>query len=177
MTVTIETHPFGAFAPESGARYLILGSFSAKEAAAGTESGYDWFYAVKRNQFWPILEAVYGGDLGLKQSKVQLFETLHIAIADIIYQCERTSHSSLDSVLTNIVYATAAIATILDHHPIGTIFFTSRFTETRFRREFKDVIGRHPSIELVTLPSPSPRYARMSMSQKVERYRELLPRP
>jgi hypoxanthine-DNA glycosylase len=171
----IETHPFGTFEPKSGPRYLILGSFSAKEAAAGTEATYDWFYAVKRNQFWPILEEVYGRELKSRRSKEQLFEELRIAIADIIYQCERKSRSSLDSMLTNIVYATKEITTIVDNNQINSIFFTSRFTETHFRREFRDAIHRHPSIELVTLPSPSPRYARISKNHKVEKYKELLP--
>ena len=171
----IETHAFGPWLPVSGANDLILGSFSAKAAAAGTEPSYDWFYAVKRNQFWPILEDVYGRDLSTKQAKQALFEELHIAIADIIQQCERKTHSSHDSQLMNIVYAVEEIAGILDTQPINMIFFTSRFAETHFRRAFKGVIERHPVVELVTLPSPSPRYAWMSREQKVQRYKELLP--
>lgn len=171
----IETHPFGAFEPESGARFLILGSFAAKEAADGTQPSYDWFYAVKRNQFWPILEEVYGRALKSKQSKEALFEGLHIAIADIIYQCDRRSGSNLDSNLVNIVYATEEITRLLENHQISRIFFTSRFTEKHFRREFRDVVKRYPSIDLVTLPSPSPRYARMTKEQKVKKCKELLP--
>lgn len=170
----IETHPFGTFEPESGARFLILGSFAAKEAADGTQATYDWFYAVKRNQFWPILEEVYGRDLKSKKSKIALFEELRIAIADIIYQCERKSGSNLDSNLVNIVYATEEITRILENNQIGRIFFTSRFTEKHFGREFRDVIKRHPSIKLVYLPSPSPRNT-MSRDQKVTKYRRLLP--
>ena len=33
----IETHAFGPWVPVSGAKFVILGSVSAKEAAAGTE--------------------------------------------------------------------------------------------------------------------------------------------
>ena len=67
----IETHPFGSFVP-AGAKYLILGSFTGKQAVRGTaftDENYDWFYGVKRNQFWPILEEVYGCRLRDKQSK------------------------------------------------------------------------------------------------------------
>jgi len=170
----IETHAFGTFEPESGARYLILGTFSAKEAAAGTEPSYDWFYAVKRNQFWPILEAIYERDLTSKQSKQQLFEELRIAIADIIYQCERESHSSLDSRLKNKVYATEQIAAILENNQIGKIFFTSAKTARDFQSKFRDVINRHPLIERVTLPSPSTRNT-IRLAEKIEKYRGVLP--
>ena len=171
----IETHPFGTFAPP-GSTYLILGSFAGKEAADGTQPSYDWFYALKRNQFWPIMQAVYGRDLTSKQSKQELLTDLGMAIADIIYQCERNGHSNLDKNLANIVYATEPIAALLANNPIRKIFFTSRFTMTRFRSAFREIISRYPQIELVPLPSPSPRYALMSREEKIAAYKRLLPR-
>lgn len=56
----IETHIFKIFVPEK-AKALILGSFSGKESPADNgvnDPAYDWYYGTKRNQFWPILEAV-----------------------------------------------------------------------------------------------------------------------
>jgi len=35
---------------------------------------------------------------------------------------------------------------------------------------------QYQNIELITLPSPSPRYASMSKQEKVARYTELLPK-
>lgn len=172
-----ETHPFGSFVP-SGSKYLILGSFAGKQAVKGkpyTDDNYDWFYGVKRNQFWPILEEVYGCELKSKQSKQDLFTKLQIAIADIIYQCERKNDSNLDSNLINKVYAVEEITEILENNQIRKIFFTSRGVEIEFRGHFKNVINQYPGIELVTLPSPSPRYAQMSKAQKTEKYKELLP--
>jgi hypothetical protein len=78
--------------------------------------------------------------------------------------------------LVNIVYNVDAIAEILNSNPIQKIFFTSRFVEMKFRKVFKGIIAHHPSTELITLPSPSPRYALMSKEQKIMRYKELLPR-
>jgi hypothetical protein len=57
----IETHAFGNFIPLD-AKYLILGSFTGKEAMRknpASDNSYDWFYGTKRNQFWSILESVY----------------------------------------------------------------------------------------------------------------------
>lgn len=166
----METHPFGSFVPFN-ARYLLLGSFTGKLV-----DGYDWFYASKRNQFWPILEEVYEVKLRTRKQMQQLFTTLGMAIADIIYQCDRKRCSNLDANLTNIVYAVEDIAHILKNNRITTIFFTSRFVEGKFRRIFKEAFNWQPGIELVTLPSPSPRYAVMTKPQKIKRYKEMLPK-
>jgi len=166
----IETHPFGNFIP-SNIKYLLLGSFTAKSVDSDTE--YDWFYASKRNQFWPIIEKVYNIDLHNKSSKVKLYENLSIGIADIIYQCERRNGSSLDNNLVNIVY-NPELERILQCK-LKSIFFTSRFVEKLYRKAFKKLIEEFTTVELITLPSPSPRYAAMSKEEKISKYKELLP--
>ena len=172
----IETHPFGSFVPKKTS-YLLLGSFTARQAVAGPErNSYDWFYTTKRNQFWPILEKVYGASLGNKSDKLKLFENLGIAITDIILQCERKADSNLDTNLTNIVFNIQVISNIIQKNNVKTIFFSSRFVEHLFRSRFKHIIDLYPKTRLVTLPSPSPRFARMSKGQKIARYRKLLPK-
>jgi G:T/U-mismatch repair DNA glycosylase len=52
---------------------------------------------------------------------------------------------------------------------IETIFFTSRFVEKIFKRFFPEVI------HTIALPSPSPRYARLSLKQKAAIYKKHLP--
>lgn len=174
----IETHPFGIFVPQN-ARYLILGSFTGRQAVKGqsfTEEKYDWFYATKRNQFWPILEEVYGMSLPTKQEKKDLFTRLGIGIADIISQCERQDGNNLDSNLKNIVYNKQPILEIMDQNPIETILFSSKFVEKKFKQEFKELIRFFPQVEYFCLPSPSPRFARMSKAEKIIEYRKLLPK-
>ena len=81
----VETHAFGNLVP-SRAEYLILGSFTGRQAVKGTAAtydAYDWFYGTKRNQFWPILADVYGIELRNKRSKQELFTELGIAMAAI----------------------------------------------------------------------------------------------
>jgi hypothetical protein len=48
--------------------------------------------------------------------------------------------------------------------------------EHLFRKNFKNTICQYPKIKLVTLPSPSPRYAAMNRQEKITRYKELLPK-
>ena len=99
-----------------------------------------------------------------------------MALADIIYQCERKEGNNLDTNLGNIVYNIEPIAKAMDSNQIDKIYFTGRFVEHRFKKVFKDIINRYPACELITLPSPSPRNAKMSKAQKIARYKELLPK-
>jgi hypoxanthine-DNA glycosylase len=168
----IETNPFDVFCPKN-AKYFLLGSFAAKDGKSGVE--YNWYYSNGRNQFWSILESVYEVDLKNKRSQQALFKKLGIAIADIIYQCERTGNSSLDSKLSNFVYNYSPIEKVLQENPIEKILFTSRFVEKEFKKNFKDLIERFPEVEPITLPSPSPRYAAMRIGEKIKIYKQLLP--
>lgn len=168
----IEIHPFSFFVP-TNAKFLILGSFTGKNVG---ENSYDWFYGTKRNQFWPILEAVYKVKLNTKEDKKDLFEKLHMAIGDIIYSCERKKSSNLDVNLVNIIYNTKVVEEVLEENNLTRIFFTSRFVEKKFKQVFKDIIKHFSNIELITLPSPSPRYAVISKEEKIKRYKKLLPK-
>jgi len=173
----VEKHVFGDFVPEN-LRYLILGSFPVKQAVKTSsfyDEGYDFFYSIKRNQFWPILEKIYGRELKTKQAKQQLLSDLGIAMADIILKCERTRASNLDANLANFVYNTKGIKKILRGNQIEKVFFTSRFVEQKFRQVFKKIIENFPKIELITLPSPSPRYVLITKEQKIKEYQRLLP--
>src|SRR5258708_4727416 len=147
----IEVHPYLSFV-SLNARYLLLGSFPGKESR-------DWFYGSKRNQLWSILEKVYGKKLESKTSKEELFMNLKLAISDVIYSCERKNGNNLDNNLINITYNHKIIDEILSKNQIEKIYFSSKFVEKIFRKEFKYLIEMYPDIEFIVLPSPSPRYA------------------
>lgn len=167
----IEKHPFGNFVPFK-AKYLLLGSFPGR-----VETRYgEWFYETKRGQFWPIIEEVYRVKLKNKAEKISLFSKLKISVSDVIYKCERLKGNNSDSNLVKCSYNTEGVGKILKENKIEKIFFTSRFVENKFRRFFKSLIIRYPKIELITLPSSSPRYALMSKSEKVKMYRKVLPK-
>jgi G:T/U-mismatch repair DNA glycosylase len=100
-----------------------------------------------------------------------LFSRLHLAVADIIYRCTRRKHNNSDTNLTRITYNVPVIEKIISQNQIGTIYFSSRFVEARFIKLFKNV-----SVRLITLPSPSPRYARLNLKGKIRIYSRLLPK-
>jgi hypoxanthine-DNA glycosylase len=167
----LETHPFGSFVP-SQARYLILGSFPGKNS----NLYFEWFYGSNRNQFWHIMEIVYNIKLNNKTDKINLLSAQRIALADVFFQVERKNNSNLDSNLTNPIINIKAISDILKRNEIRKIFFTSRFVENIYRKNFKKLIIKYPTITLVTLPSPSPRYARLTLLQKSKIYNKALPK-
>jgi hypoxanthine-DNA glycosylase len=164
----IETHPFNPFVPEN-ATVLILGSFPGREQTQANIEGNQWFYGAKRNQFWTIIEAVYNIKLLSKADKQQLFVKHGIGIADILLRVRRKNNSNMDGNLEIIEYNSTAIKTVLENSKIKSIFFTSKFVETHFRKSF----GEFNNSE--SLPSPSPRYARMTKADKINCYKSKLP--
>jgi len=165
-----EKHPFGDFVP-SGAKYLILGSFVGK-----VEDGYNWFYGNRRNQFWAILMEVYKFDLSSKEKQQKFLSGMCIAMADVILECEREGGSNLDTKLKNLVFNFSGVREILENNEIEKIYFSSRFVENIYRRKFKSLLEEFEDIELLTLPSPSPRYAAIRREEKIKRYRQLMPK-
>ena len=160
----LEIHPFGNFVPKK-TMYLILGSFPGKRDRIN-----NWFYGTSRNQFWKIISVIYNQKLETILQKQNLLVKLHFAITDVILSCVRSKGTNSDMNLTNITYNIKGIETILAENNIEKIFFTSRFTENLFMREFKKVIQRYPEVKLVTLPSPSARYAIVGLSDKIKKY-------
>jgi len=172
----METHPFGSFVPNN-CRYLLLGSFVAKNAVNSEGEGqYNWYFSTKRNQFWPILENIYQRTLKTKNQKQDLFKQLGLAFADTILSCTRKYNNSADTSLTDMVFNDQAIKKILRENNIEIIYFTSRFVEQIYRKNFKELITKYSNINLVTLPSPSPRYAKLNLNQKTAVYKKLMPK-
>ncbi|KKQ24711.1 MAG: hypothetical protein US62_C0037G0005 [Candidatus Woesebacteria bacterium GW2011_GWA1_37_8] len=165
-----ETHPFGFFIPKN-TKYLFLGSFPGKR-----EYGYEWFFANKRNQFWSILENVYETELRTKEEQQEVFTKLRMAISDIILECDRKANNNSDTNLKGLKINSEAITNVIINYKIEAVYFSSRFAEKLFRRYFKELISKFPKIKLVTLPSPSPRYAIINKSEKINIYKKLLPK-
>lgn len=164
-----EQQLFKPFIP-TDVRILLLGGFTAV-----AKDDYDWYYGSNRSQFWKIFEKVYGIKITTTRQKKDLFRRLGIAIADTILACERSLGNSSDANLENIEYNIHGISEILKNNSIKSILFTSRFAEKIYLKNHKHLIFMYPMIKMYTLPSPSPRYARMSFDEKVIVYRKMLP--
>ena len=168
MTEEIETHPYKAFIPEN-VTVLIVGSFPGREVTHKILTEDEWFYGSKRNQFWKIISGVYETELNTKAQKQNLFAKHGIGIVDIFLRIKRKGDNNMDSNLEVIEYNDKAIKEILQNPKIKTIFFTSKFVEKTFLKLFPQIkIGE-------CLPSPSPRFARMNLLEKINYYKRKLP--
>lgn len=164
----IEMNPFDAFIPRN-ATVLIIGSFPGREQTQGINDEEQWFYGAKRNQFWKILSEVYQIELATKSAKQNLFENYGIGITDILLKVRRKNNTNLDDNLEIIEYNDLIIRQILSQFAFTSIMFTSRFVGKHFSKLF-------PSVQNIDfLPSPSPRFARMSMKEKIKIYEQKLP--
>lgn len=164
----IETHPFKAFIP-GNATIIILGTFPGKDVTHKQLTEDDWFYGTKRNQFWKIISGVYETELSTKKEKQDLFKKHNIGIADLFLKVKRTGDNNTDSNLKVVEFNDKELKIILANPKINKVFFTSKFVEKTFLKLFPEcTIGE-------CLPSPSPRFATMSLAEKIKNYKIKLP--
>ncbi len=166
----IEIHPHKPFVP-ANPKVLILGSFPGKDhsVSSGSSKKEEWFYASKRNQFWNIMRGVYNEELLTTTEKRRLFEKHGIAIGDVLLKIRRKENNNLDTNLEIIEYNDKALDKLLKQNKFDAIFFTSKFVEKHFIKLFPQIKNAE------CLPSPSPRYARMSLKEKIDYYKNKLP--
>jgi hypoxanthine-DNA glycosylase len=165
----IEKHPYEPFVPPT-ASVLILGSFPGIDQTRRANKADEWYYSAKRNQFWKILEVVYSIQLRTAADKMSLFNDVGIAVTDVLLRAKRTNESNLDNNLEIVEYNKDAIQRIINLERIKMVYFTSQFVQKHFVKLFPG----YSNCEC--LPSPSPRYARMSLGEKIEVYRQKLPK-
>lgn len=162
-----ETHTFSPFVPPN-ARILILGSFPGKEQTQKQTVPEQWFYGSPRNQFWKILSSVFHTPLFTRSEKQKLFSEQGIGITDILLKIRRKENTNADEQLEILEYNYFVIREILEQHPQILVLFTSRFAGMHFQKLF----SKYPHTDY--LPSPSPRFARMKLEEKISIYAEKL---
>ncbi len=165
--LAIETHPHKLFIPIN-ATVLILGTFPGKHNVQ-VEGQDEWFYSSKRNQFWTIIRRVYQEELKTTAEKKELFTRKGIAIGDIFLKIKRVENNNSDSSLEVIEYNDKEIEKAILENSLNIVFTTSHFVA----KEFKKLFPAFKKIE--ALPSPSPRYARMTLEDKIAFYKKKLP--
>lgn len=140
-------------------RILILGTMPSEESLRKQER-----YGHKSNQFWKIIFTLFDKPLPDSYAeKNALLEENNIAIWDVIESCEGTG--SLDSSIKN--EKPNDFKKFFRKYPqIKHIFFTSKKAEEFYRR----YVGFDENRAFITLPSPSPANARMTLAEKIEKW-------
>jgi hypoxanthine-DNA glycosylase len=168
----LEQHPFGAFLPPN-TRYLVVGTFPGRQFSQRTaeenEADAHAFSYGGRNQFWRIMEKIYGVDLPNRTAKQALFTEYQVGLMDVIAACRRKKDSNLDTDLTDIVWNKPAFEQVFHTYAIETVFCTGRGVAKIFTPWF-------PNMPCVALPSPSPLYAAMRFEEKLAFYTTVFPK-
>ena len=171
--MTLEYHPFGSFIPQN-VQYLVVGTFPGRQfSQRGADENEADAYAFSyggRNQFWRIMEKLYGVDLPTRDSKKQLFQNLNIGLVDVIQACRRKKDSNLDTDLTDIIWNQAEFYSIFKEKRIENVFCTGKAVAEIFQKWY-------PLQACVALPSPSPLYAVMRFEEKYDFYKQVFPKP
>lgn len=153
-----------AFEPiaDEKSQILILGTMPSEESLRKQER-----YGHKSNQFWKIVFILFEKPLPDNyDEKIRLLTDNHIAIWDVLHSCEGSG--SLDSSIKN--EKPNDFKKFFKQYPqIKHIFFTSKKAEEFYKR----YVGFEKDKMYTTLPSPSSANARMSLIEKVEKWKIL----
>lgn len=162
--------PAESFLPIVGTlpKALILGSLPGQKSLADNR-----YYAHPRNAFWPIASHILQFSLTPDYAiNCRALSAAGVALWDVVASARRTG--SLDSNIERDSVRYNDIAGLLKRQPsIGTVLFNGRAAEQHFGRYLKlPTANALLALPSVLLPSTSPAYAAMSLTDKRKRWRE-----
>jgi len=157
-----------SFAPiaDIDAEILILGSMPSEASLAAGQ-----YYAHRRNQFWPIVAALFQFDAAAPYpTRLQGLKSARIAVWDVLQSCVR--RGSLDAAIETEGLVVNNFAAFFDmHKKIRHVFFNGAKAEHCFRRYVLPGIAP-VTIGYTRLPSTSPANASLSFAEKLKIWRE-----
>ena len=139
-------------------RVLILGSFPGETSLRARE-----YYAHPRNQFWAVMETVFGisRDASYRDRCRELIAH-EIALWDVIANCRR--RGSLDSAIRDA--KANDFAKFFQKYPrIKTVFCNGVTAEQHYKKLAS------AQLPVLRLPSTSPANAAMSLAGKIEQWK------
>ena len=139
-------------------KILILGSFPSVKSRE-----VNFYYAHPQNQFFKILSNVFNEEIN---DKNDFLYKHNIALWDVVKSC--TIEGSNDSSIKNIEVNN--IEDLIKKSNITTIFTTGKKAYNLYQKYLEKRIG----IKAIYLPSSSPVYQKMSIAEKVEKYKIIL---
>lgn len=152
------------------ARLLILGSMPGRLSLEANA-----YYAHPRNQFWPMMEVLFGIDSAQSyQERCQQLTENNIALWDVIRCCVRPG--SLDASIRPDSVVVNDFSGLFDScSSIRLIVFNGSKAEDLFRRYVRPTMGKRlENISCIRLPSTSPAHAALSFERKRELWRDAL---
>jgi hypoxanthine-DNA glycosylase len=145
---------------ERRTRLVVLGSFPGTASLAAGQ-----YYAHPRNQFWPLVSALLGEDLGALDygRRLQVLRAHHLGLWDVIGECRRDG--SLDSAIRDARWND--LASLLRRAPALVAVAHNGGASARAMRVTAEL-----GLRVFRLPSTSPANASWSFERKLAAWRE-----
>lgn len=154
-------HPFEPVY-DAKSNILILGSFPSVASR-----DQDFYYGHKQNRFWKMLAAIYDDFVPTTiLEKKQLLLTHHLALWDVILECE--VQGSSDASITHAV--PTDIANMIAESNIQKIVINGNKAYQIFKKYHKQDI----TIPVIPLPSTSPANAKFTLELLCSIWKEAL---
>jgi hypoxanthine-DNA glycosylase len=146
-----------------GARVLILGSFPSERSLVANE-----YYANRRNQFWPLLGAVFGFDADMRYAQRMDAVVRHgVALWDVVHSCRRAG--SMDAKIDRKTLVVNDFGALLAANPgIQRVFVNGLTAFELFERYVQT------ALPAVRLPSSSGAMT-MSFADKLSHWSAVTP--
>lgn len=149
-------HPFRPIW-DSESKILILGSFPSVKSR---EEGF--YYGHPRNRFWPVMEMLFDAELGNTEEKTAFLLSHHIALSDVIAQCDITK--SADASIRNVV--PQDLGGIIASSKISAVYANGSKAAELYRRFFDG--------NIIQLPSTSPANAAWTLDKLCDEWKQIL---
>lgn len=165
-------HSFPPLLPSvPDARIMILGSMPGVQSLQASQ-----YYAHPRNQFWPIIEAIFSIPRDLPYlHRCKRLAAKGVVLWDVIAQCERDG--SLDSAIRPQTLEVNDFVALFQRYPqLIKIFFNGTKAEDVFNKRVLPTLDPElvSRLERVRLPSSSPAYAALTFEQKLAMWRDVI---
>lgn len=157
---------------QSNARILILGSMPGQASLDSQQ-----YYGHPRNQFWPLLQQLFGIDASLDYaSRCQQALDAGVALWDVIGSCQRPG--SLDSAIVGSSIRFNPLVELCQQLPdLQKIWLNGGKAAQSFRQYQRqqdlNALSRTP-VGVVQLPSSSPAHASLTFAGKLLQWRQAL---
>lgn len=157
------------FAPvwRADAHILILGSLPGVASIAATQ-----YYAHPRNQFWPMLQALFAIDAAAPYAvRLEQLQAAGIALWDLLESAERPG--SLDSAIVadsmQINDLSALIARLPQLHTLAL----NGAKAAQLLQRYQKTTPLPAHLRMLALPSTSPAHAALNFTQKLQQWQQL----
>jgi hypoxanthine-DNA glycosylase len=144
----------------------VLGSFPSEESLRRQQ-----YYAFARNQFWPVMGALFRFDSRAPyEQRVSTLLNHRVAVWDVIDRCAR--QGSADQAIQN-EQPNDLLALVSQHSNIRYIAFNGGRSAETARRQVPELLDL-PGLQWRQMPSTSPAHAGMSLHEKIQEWSKIV---